>query len=280
VERAAADVALLALPGVAVEAIPDVAEGGVSVILTFHTLDEKPAADAFSPQLFARGMTVLREHGYRTIGLADLVDRLTHGGGFPDRSFVLTFDDGYQSVYEHARPLLESFGWTATVFLTVGDASGGKSSGRLPRLSGRPMLSWREIEDLQRVGVTFGAHTLTHPDLTRLPASRVETEVARSKAVIEERLGTAVTAFAYPFGRYDATTREVVRRHFDCACSDRLGIVQPGSDLHALERVDAHYLRDERLFATIPTRWFPLYIRARAAPRRLRRAVSRGRTVR
>jgi peptidoglycan/xylan/chitin deacetylase (PgdA/CDA1 family) len=142
------------------------------------------------------------------------------------------------------------------------------------------MLSWREVDEMRRAGFSFGAHTLTHPDLTRLSSGRTEDEVAGSKAVLEERLGTPVHAFAYPFGRYDAPTRAIVRRHFECACSDRLGLVGARSDVHALERVDAHYLRRDWLFAAIATRWFPLYVRTRATPRRLRRAVLAGRVGR
>ena len=243
-------------------------------ILTFHALSDEPAVDAFPPRLFARGMAVLRDQGYRTIGLADLVESLRTGTPFPDRSFVLTFDDGYRSIHKHLGPLLESLGWTATVFLAVSENGEGRRSTGISRLFGRPLLSWAEIADLGRAGVTFGAHSLTHRDLTRLPASRVEIEMARSKAVIEERLETRVSAFAYPFGRYDAATLESARRHFDCACSDRLGFVHRGSELYALERLDAHYLRAERLFEGFPSRWLPAYVRARAAPRRLRRYFS------
>lgn len=83
-----------------------------------------------------------------------------------------------------------------------------------------------------------------------------------------------MTAFAYPFGRHDTAIRGIVRDHFDCACTARLGIAGPGSDPFALERIDAHYLRHDRLFAALARRWFPLYLAARAAPRGLKRAVS------
>lgn len=253
---------------------------GLPPILTFHAIEDGPAPDSFPPDLFARGMARLHGEGYRTIELLDLVECLQTGAPFPERAFVLTFDDGYRSVYERAAPVLARYGWTATVFLVTGERRTGAGSDRLPEMSGRPMLSWREVDEMGKAGLSFGAHTLTHPDLTRLSPGRAEDEVAGSKASIEERLGAPVRAFAYPFGRYDATTREIVRRHFECACSDRLGLVSAGSDIHALERVDAHYLRRERLFAAIATRWFPLYVRTRAAPRRLRRAVLAGRVGR
>jgi hypothetical protein len=135
------------------------------------------------------------------------------------------------------------------------------------------MLSWGEIREMQRWGVGFGAHTLTHPDLTRLPIDRIKAEVYASKAMIEDTLSAPVPCFAYPYGRYDDRSRNVVREHFACACSDKLGLVTTGSDLHALERVDAYYLRTDRLFAVMRTKLFPRYIQARTFFRWLRRAI-------
>ena len=135
------------------------------------------------------------------------------------------------------------------------------------------MLSWCQIREMHRRGIAFGAHTLTHPDMTRLPFDRMEAEVCDSKAIIEDTLGAPIACFAYPYGRHDERSRDVVRRHFACACSDRLGLITASSDSYAMERVDAYYLRTERLFAVMLTRWFPWYIRARSIPRRIRRAV-------
>jgi peptidoglycan/xylan/chitin deacetylase (PgdA/CDA1 family) len=242
-------------------------------ILTFHALDDQPSVTSFSPRVFRRGIAMLHENGYRTLSLTEAIDRLRERRLAPDRSFVITFDDGYASVYEEGLPVLQDYGMCATVFLTVGEAPSAESAGRLPSLSGRSMLSWREIREMSKIGIQFGAHTLTHPDLTRLPVDRVETEICRSKAVIEDALGKPVNCFAYPFGRYDQRSREIVQHHFSCACSDKLGLTTSDSDLYALERVDAYYLRTDRLFDIMLTRLFPWYIVARSIPRQIRHAV-------
>jgi len=241
-------------------------------ILTFHTLDEASSVISFSPRVFRRGMAKLGEAGYRTIPLLEAADCLRRGQPFPDKGIVLTFDDGYQSVYEEAFPVLQRFKMLASVFLTVGNL-GTASASRLPSLQGRPMLSWMEISEMSRHGVTFGAHTLTHPDLTGLPFHRAEAEIRQSKEIIEERLSSPVTCFAYPFGRWDRPLRELVRQYFTCACSDKLALSSKASDIYTLERVDACYLRTDRLFAVVFTRLFPWYILARNLPRRIRRAL-------
>ena len=206
-------------------------------ILTFHAVDDHPSIISFSPRLFERGMARLHDNGYRTLSLMEVVECLDRGISFPKYSFAITFDDGYQSVYDHAFPVLQRYGLSATVFLTVGKNRNGAESDRVPSMCERDMLSWREIREMHGYGLEFGAHTLTHPDLTRLPSNQVEYEIRDSKAVIEEALGVPVPSFAYPYGRYDDRCRDIVSRHFACACSDRLGLVRPSSDLGRLEEV-------------------------------------------
>ena len=241
-------------------------------LLTFHTLEAEPAVIAFPPEVFGRGLRRLHESGHRTLSLLEAVDCVRRRQAFPARSFVMTFDDGYQTVYDEAFPTLQRYGMSATVFLTVGNRGGGSARGRLPSFEGRPMLSWQEIREMQRAGITFGAHTCTHPDLTRLPTSQAEAEVDDSRAIIEDALGAPVACFAYPFGRYDRRVAEIARRRFVCACSDRLGLITARSDPYTLERVDAYYLRSRRLFDVMLTSLFPWYVRMRSVPRRLRRA--------
>ncbi|MGH7824582.1 MAG: polysaccharide deacetylase family protein [Candidatus Binatia bacterium] len=242
-------------------------------ILTFHAVDDRASVISFPPSLFERGMARLYHGGYRTISLPELAGCLCRGTAFPERSFAITFDDGYQSVYDGAFPILQRYGFSATVFLAVGENTKCAESERLPSMCERSMLSWREIREMQRSGIDFGGHTLTHPDLTRLPPEHVEREVVNGKSVIEDALSVSVAGFAYPFGRYDDRCREVVSRHFVCACSDKLELIRHNSDVYAMERVDAYYLRSDRSFGAMLTRLFPLYIGALAIPRRVRRSV-------
>lgn len=241
-------------------------------VLTFHSIEKRPSVISLSPGVFRSGIAKLYERGYQALSLMEAVDCLHFGRPFPDRSIVITFDDGYQSVYKEAFPVLQHYGMSATVFLTVGKKGTAKPGGRLPSLGGRSMLSWHEILEMQRSGIDFGSHTLTHADLTRLPFSRIKAEVSDAKAIIEDSLSAPVTCFAYPYGRYNRRSREIVQQHFACACSDKLGLVTEGSDLYALERVDAYYLRTDALFNVMLTRLFPWYIWACSIPRRIRRA--------
>ena len=98
------------------------------------------------------------------------------------------------------------------------DETIGRVLGRLgiaePAPTARLMLSWEEVREMRRGGMGFGAHTVTHPVLSRLPIERAREEIAGSKREIERQVGAPVTLFAYPNGResdFDATTKEILR---------------------------------------------------------------------
>jgi len=244
-------------------------------ILMFHDISDQRAPISFPATVFQRAMGRLHSNGFRTLTLLEVVGCLQRGAPFPNRSFAITFDDGYRTVYDQAFPVLQRYGMTATVFVTPGATNPANEAERLPTLEGRAMLSWRQIREMQHAGMDIGAHTCTHPHLTQLPIEPIAGEMLGSRTIIQEMLGQPVVCFAYPFGRYDARIRDLAAQHFFCACSDKLGFVTASSDPFALERVDAHFLRSDRTAALMVSEWFPWYVAARTVTRGIKRAVQR-----
>ena len=215
----------------------------------------------------------LAEHDYRVIPLSTLVRQLRAGEDVAPRTAVLTFDDGFLSVYESALPILARLGFPATVFLVAGYCGRrndwpGQPDG-VPRY---PLLNWTHIRDMDGRGFEFGAHTVTHPRLDRLMPEQVEREVLESKAQIEDRLGHAIGLFAYPYGRWTLPVRDVVGRAYSGACTTFQALVGPGSDPLILSRIEAHYVRSPLTLRRLPSRVFPAYLAVR---RLMRRASSR-----
>jgi peptidoglycan/xylan/chitin deacetylase (PgdA/CDA1 family) len=244
-------------------------------ILTFHGFATPASTISFPPAVLRSGLARLARKGYRSVDLLDAVELLRAGSPLPPKSLVITIDDGYESAYREAFPALQEHGMTATVFVTTGEGAGRDPSERLPPIEGQPMVSWRELGEMVAAGFAVGAHTLTHPDLTRLGESEAEAEIVGAKAILEERLGVSVRSFAYPRGKYDQQVREIVARHFSCACSDRLGLVTRGSDNYALERVEMYYFSRRLIFNLLTTPLLPAYLHFRAVPRNARRAWAR-----
>ncbi len=146
-----------------------------------------------SPEVFRRQMVGLRQAGYRSIDLSELMKGLENGTDLA-KTVVITFDDGYQDFLTDAMPSLKQCGFTATIFLAT-----GRIQETSMRLEGVDYLAWREVRELHKEGIRFGSHTVTHPDLRCLGPEQIEYELGYSKEVIEQNLGVAVTSFAYPF---------------------------------------------------------------------------------
>lgn len=243
-------------------------------ILTFHALADGDSPIFFPPRLFQEGLHELARQGFRSIDLVVAVEALRKGQTLPPRSYVLSFDDGYHSIWEKGFPVLDELGITATVFLSTGTGGFSGPERRPVPMNGLSMLSTDEMRVMRDRGIRFGAHTLNHPDLTLLPSEQAEAELLGSKRIIENALQTEVDRCAYPFGLFNQKTRSAAARHFKCACSDRLGFVYPGDDPFSLRRVDAFYLRAPWGFRMMASGIFPYYIKGRALPRAVRRYVA------
>ena len=158
--------------------------------------------------VFVRQMTTLARAGWQTLTLGQFADRLRAGPSaprIPHSALLLTFDDGYASLAEHAYPVLTDVGFTATTFL-ITDYVGRPNTWdvrytwhRLAHLDWDTIARWRER------GFDFASHTASHPRLTWLSDGEAAAELERSRETLRHRLGPEATrAVAYPFGARDA----------------------------------------------------------------------------
>jgi peptidoglycan/xylan/chitin deacetylase (PgdA/CDA1 family) len=192
-----------------------ISSGRVRVpILMYHSVSDSPpdARHAYfqtvtSPGAFAEHMRLLDESGFSTISLSQAVEHLgSSTAGIQDvrilKPVVITFDDGYRNFRTHAFPALERYGFGATVFLPTGLISDSPIN-----FKGFECLTWSEVRDLQKAGIQFGSHTVTHPQLKALDWKQIQSEVRSSKETIEDRLSCRVSSFSYPYAFPETDTR-------------------------------------------------------------------------
>lgn len=244
-------------------------------ILTYHSIDDSGSVISTKPEIFRRQMKSLNEGGYKAISLGELKKILTENSLPAGKFVVLTFDDGFQNFYAEAFPVLEEYGFQATVFL-VTDYCGRSNNwaGNPPDLPKSKLLCWQEIKELNGCGIEFGAHTRTHPDLTRLSAAHAAAEIVESKTAIENSLGKKVTTFAYPYGNFNQSVRQIAETNFTSACSTNLGKAQAESDFFSLERIDSYYLSRPLIFNSLSSNNFDRYLSIRQALRNFKKAIS------
>jgi CelD/BcsL family acetyltransferase involved in cellulose biosynthesis/peptidoglycan/xylan/chitin deacetylase (PgdA/CDA1 family) len=124
------------------------------------------------------------------------------------------------------------------------------------------MLTWEQIQQMQRGRVSFGSHTLSHPAISRLNPAALDHELRESKARLEEKLGAFVGDFAYPFGKpadYGNTPDAVARCGYRTASTTNWGINTPGVNLHELKRVS---IGEERRLSAFAVRLAQLFLSA------------------
>jgi peptidoglycan/xylan/chitin deacetylase (PgdA/CDA1 family) len=241
------------------------------VILTYHSISEGDSPLKVSPSLFAEQMEWLRDN-VRVAPLSEVVAALAGRRPLPERTVVLTFDDGFRDFYSSAAPVLRRLRLPATVFLPTGYC------GKLNRWPSQPawvseeaLLDWKQVNEIVQDGFKIGAHGINHSDLTTMSLEEAEQEISGSKAQIEEHTACQVEFFAYPYGRWSPMVRALVLGNFRGACATAAGIVEPDADPFALPRADAHYVRHPASFRMLFTTKFAAYIAARRMIRRMRR---------
>ncbi len=214
-------------------------------VLMYHRIGEArndwEARYAISPRNFTAHMRALAAKGYRAVGIDTLVDWLEGGPALPEGAFLLTFDDGFRGVREHALPVLEKLGWPFVVFL-VSDLIGGRDEWTQtsnPASATYPLLDANEIRDMQGRGCSFHSHTRSHVSLPTLDDDRLAEQLAGSRESLAELLGHEVCYLAYPFGHLDERVEKAARQSgYRAAFSTQSGFNRADVNLFRIRRVD------------------------------------------
>lgn len=187
-------------------------------VLLYHRIDQSGDPIATSPEIFRRHLRWLKERGWSTIDLNEFSEVVSSGMPFEERSFVITFDDGYESLASTAAPILEEFGYTAVCFAATRFIGKPKEPNPDP-LSAKDaalFLTWDQVRNLQSRGVIeFQSHTHTHQDFSECSQQELQHELTHSRHLLSTELGLPPSYFkhlAWPWGRSTQEWRALARR--------------------------------------------------------------------
>lgn len=211
-------------------------------ILMYHSVDGS-CSDAYrpwmlKPAVFDEHMNALAELNFTAMTVSSLVAAVGGHGSLPARPVVITFDDGFRDFQTGALPILQRYGFCATLYVVSGYVGG--TGGWLQSLGegDRTMLDWSELREVASSGIEVGAHTVTHPQLDTMGRQAAFNEILGSKLKLEDNLGGAVRTFAYPHGYASARTRALVQEAgFESACRVRHALSAASEDPFGLSRV-------------------------------------------
>lgn len=208
------------------------------VVLQYHHVsDVGPPSTSIAPSLFKAHMEFLHKNGFKVVSvkeLPQLIKDAKKGVSLPDKSVIITFDDGYRSIYSTAWPILEKRGWPFTIFIN------SKSHDEKNAL----YMSWAQLQAMSAAGVTIGNHTDSHPHLIRRRSgeshkqwqARRLREILFAENRIREQLGHAEKVFAHPYGEYDLELLSMLKDHGYLAFGQQSGPVAEHSHPQAIPR--------------------------------------------
>ncbi len=209
-------------------------------VLLYHHVGA-PARGRFTsltitPDRFEQHVRWLARLGYRGVRLQDWLAARAGAERLPARPVLLTFDDGYADLARHAFPVLERYGFGATVFVVTGRIGGVNAWDTDAGAPPLPLLSAEQIRDWSARGIDFGSHGRSHARLSGLTDDVLADEVHGSRRELERITGERVRAFAYPYGAGDERALCCARDAYDVAFTADDGLNDDRTDPHLLRR--------------------------------------------
>jgi len=214
-------------------------------ILMYHMISdpESPQEERYAcpPKTLQKHMQYLRANDYNIVNLDTITEYLNNKVELPKKTIAITLDDGFSDNYENAFPIFQKFKIPATIFLASGMIEKTNTWMQASGFSKRNMLSWSQITEMQKSGISFGAHTVNHVKLPELSADDMLTELVDSKQQIEDKLNITIKHFAYPYGLLDDTVRTMTEKaSYTTACSTRSGFNTLDTDPLILRRLEVY----------------------------------------
>jgi len=198
-------------------------------ILMYHAISPPPEGAAlpglFVPEAeFEEQMRWLDDNGYHGVTLGQVFAAWNDGDAIAKNPVVISFDDGLQSQYVGARPMLDRLGWPGVLNLEIDHLDQGE-------------LTEKQVGDLVDAGWELDSHTFSHPDLTEAGVD-LDREIADSRTELQEKFGVAVDFFCYPAGVYDdAVIQAVQDAGYLGATTTNEGLASPDEDPYELSRI-------------------------------------------
>jgi len=197
-------------------------------VLMYHSIDYEKGNELRVPkEAFREQMSYLKQKGYTTLTLEELYDFFINNKPVPEKSIVITFDDGYKDNFENAYPILKEFGLNATIFVITSTVDTDKN-----------YLTSKQVKELEANGIDIESHTINHEQLDKLTYSQQITTFKNSKEYVEKVLGKTKKYVAYPFGKWNNDTIKAVKdAGYSMAFTTVSGWADKSQDIYELHRI-------------------------------------------
>jgi len=192
-----------------------------------------------TPAAFARQMGLLKVLGYRGLSMSALLPYLR--GERRGKVVGITFDDGYLNNLEHALPVLQRHGFSATCYIVSGQLGGSNVWDQPKGVAPQRLMDARQLKAWLAGGQEVGAHTRNHADLLAADQATAREEIAGCRHDLENLLGAEVRHFCYPYGFHRPEHAQMVRdAGYLTATTTERSRTRETDDAFELPRVPVH----------------------------------------
>ncbi len=199
-----------------------------AVILMYHRFGEGefPTTNIRLEQFDAH-LKELSSGPYTVLPVESILTLIKKGQPVPDRTVGITIDDGYRSIYTEAWPRLKKAGFPFTIFVATDAIDRGRKG----------MLSWDQIREMRKNGVTIGAHTASHLHMPAADPVRNQSELIKSNNRLAEEMQEIPNLFAYPYGETSTAIQQLSRKTgYLFALGQHSGVVNKTTDFNYIPR--------------------------------------------
>jgi peptidoglycan/xylan/chitin deacetylase (PgdA/CDA1 family) len=205
------------------------------VVLQYHHIsDTTPKITSLSAELFKQHLDYLDRHDFNVVSMSHAIELLKAKKALPEKTVLITFDDGYRSIYDTALPMLKEKNYPFTVFVSTNSIN----------LKLKQFMSWDEIKELTQHQATIANHTVTHPYLIHRQdneneaqwEARVTSEILEGQSHIDNNVGEQIKVFAYPYGEFNLSLKAILSKLNYISFGQHSGAILNESDLQELPR--------------------------------------------
>ena len=209
--------------------------GRTAVVLQYHHISNStPEITSLTPDLFAKHLEYLHQNQFKVLNLETFIRHLEQARPFPEKSVLITFDDGYRSIYDIAFPLLKKYNYPFTVFVNTEPLEQKLEQ----------FMTWQELQAIIDYGGAIANHSVSHPHM--IPKNQNHSassksisnqqEISRAEKTLSINLTKVHKVFAYPYGEFDNQVKAEIEKQGYIAFGQHSGAVGNNSDKLALPR--------------------------------------------
>ncbi|ARC83825.1 polysaccharide deacetylase family protein [Clostridium argentinense CDC 2741] len=196
-------------------------------VLYYHSIQKSGENELMmDPELFRSHLQWLKDNNYTSLTMEEFYNYIKYNTPVPEKSVVITFDDGYIDNYTNAMPIINEFDFDTTIFM-VSDFVGNPN-----------FLTESQLKELEKNKINIESHTANHLDLAKLSEEKQKEELQQSKNRLDNLLNEKVEYVAYPYGSYNDDTKNITREiGYKMGFSTDSGWASGDDDLFSIPRV-------------------------------------------